>query len=482
VTAIRVFGCRAVLPLALLVVVGTGINQACAVGVLYADPGWYYAYDGNEAFYNDLDGPNPDYINGNDQNKVGGQGGTPALVDPRVLDPGCNPRMEGNCAGAEWMHKSTNWDGSAPGDPLGGVPNGTPPIPPAAPGGVATFTDAGSATTFLRIQDPGQPQSYGWADKGAQAGPGRPQQEGNNRKIQFGHDLTVDSQFSGNHAILDNGITISFRARLATAATGPIDAIFPEGGTTLSSTVPWPANGLGYTVGNDGRGMFHLTQTGAGGEQQMAFSLVDQDTITFEALGITKTGLVMNNRANPSVSNDVDTNMATDNTLNVVEIPDEQLSDWNEFWITIKALSSPMDGNTHEVNVYHNGEVTTPQTFQIVLSGENEFDSGAFLGMGLSSGSSQGAYDVDFYAYREGVVLPMAAVVDADADNDGDVDGSDFLILQRTDPSQLPLWETQFGSSGSSPTLAGVPEPTSLGLIAMGLTLLARRRPRTAGR
>ena len=102
------------------------------VGVLYNDPGWFYSYEGNEAFYNDLDGPNPDYINGDDQNSPGGSGGTPALVDPRVLDPGCNPTMAGNCLGAEWLFKSSQWDGSAPGDPLGGVPTGTPPLLPAA--------------------------------------------------------------------------------------------------------------------------------------------------------------------------------------------------------------------------------------------------------------------------------------------------------------------------------------------------------------
>ena len=106
-------------------------RSAWAVGVLYNDPGWYYSYDGNEAFYNDLDGPNPDYINGTDANSPGGQSGTPALVDPRVLDPGCNPSQAGNCADAEWTFKSSQWDGTAPGDPLGGVPTGTPPIIPA---------------------------------------------------------------------------------------------------------------------------------------------------------------------------------------------------------------------------------------------------------------------------------------------------------------------------------------------------------------
>ncbi|MCA9231004.1 MAG: hypothetical protein KDA57_10150 [Planctomycetales bacterium] len=444
-------------------------RSAWAVGVLYNDPGWYYSYDGNEAFYNDLDGPNPDYINGTDANSPGGQSGTPALVDPRVLDPGCNPSQAGNCADAEWTFKSSQWDGTAPGDPLGGVPTGTPPIIPAAPGGVATYTDSG--TTYLRVQDPGQPQSYGWVDKNAQAGPGAPRQEGNNRKIQFAHDLTVDPLFNGNHAILDNGVTISFRARLATAATGPIDDIFVEGGTTLGDTLPWPTDGFGSRVYNDGRGMFHLTQTGAGGEQQMAFSLMGQSTIDSEGLTVTKTGLVMNNNALDGA--DVDTNFATDANMNVVEIPSADLDEWHEFWITIQALAVPVNGNTHEVNVYHDGEVTTPQTFNIILSGENEFTSGAFLGMGMSSGSAPGGVDIDFYAYSQGILSPTLATPSVDVEPDGDVDGFDFLAIQRTDISLIPLWESQFGTFPSplAASVGTVPEPASA-LLAMTATLI----------
>lgn len=452
-----------------------GGPEARAVGVLYGDPGWFYAYGGQEAFYNDLDGPNPDYINGDDTNRPGGQGNTPALIDPRVADPTCDPSVPtaspGGCASAEWIHQSTNWDGSAPGDPLGGIPTGTPPIPPAAPGGVAALNESG--VDFLRVQDPGNPVSYGWPDKGLQAGPGQPRQEGSNRKIQFGHDMTVDPAFSGDPAILDNGVTISFRIRLATAASGPLDDIFPEGGSSLSSTVAWPENGLGYPVANEGRGMIHLAQTGAGGPQQMAFSLVDQDTLTFQALPITKTGLVMNNRANAGVADDVDTNMATDETLNVVEIPDDQLDQWQEFWINIEELAAPIDGNTHGVTVYHNGEVDNPQTFEIVLGPENEFNDGAFLGLGLSSGTAQGAYDLDFYAYREGIIAPTLATPDADLDDDGDVDGADFLLVQRTEPQRIGDWEAAFGTGVPvNATGTSTPEPGTALLSLAGVVLL----------
>lgn len=495
-TVLRICICSLV-----FIVLPHGGASSYAVGILYGDPGWFYAYDGNEAFYNDPDGPNPDYLNGNDMNDPGGQSDRPALVDPTVLDPGCDPSKSvtdpDGCGSAEWFHKSQNWDGTAPGDPLGGIPNGIDPVPPPAPGGVGAFTDSGDGTTFLRIQDPGNPVSYGFADKGSQVGPGKPKLEGSNRKIQFAHDMNVDASFSGDQAILDNGITIAFRTRLATLATGPLDDIFPENGGTLASTVPWPSDGLGYTVANEGRGMFHITQTGAGGQQQMAFSLVDQDTINFEALGITKTGLVMNNQANAAVANDVDTNTANDMTLNVVEIPDEDLVDWHEFWINIKALDAPVDGNTHEVTVYLDGDIDTPQVFQIILGPENEFGSGAHLGLGLSSGTAQGAYDIDYFAYAEGILDPITAAVEdnADFDGDGDVDGTDFLIWQRgfgsgtmhgqgdadgnnqVDAADLVIWENQFGASVSA-AVAGVPEPSGalLAVVALWVGQFMRQR------
>ena len=59
----------------------------------------------------------------------------------------------------------------------------------------------------------------------------------------------------------------------------------------------------------------------------------------------------------------------------------------------------------------------------------------------------------------------------ADFDNDGDVDGQDFLLWQRGDSipplsaSGLSIWQAQYGS-GSSTTIATVPEPASLLWVA----------------
>ena len=70
-----------------------------------------------------------------------------------------------------------------------------------------------------------------------------------------------------------------------------------------------------------------------------------------------------------------------------------------------------------------------------------------------------------------------ASVLDGDADGDGDVDGADFLKWQRNVGKPGPPWPG--AGSGSGSALAGVPEPTSLMLLACGGSLalaFGRRR------
>jgi hypothetical protein len=455
-----------------------------AAGVVYADPGWFHAFEGNSDYYHDPDGPNPNYLADPDptNNQAGGQANQPALI------PAANE------AAAIWQNSGSQWEGSAPGDPLGGPPGPTP-VPAPAPGGVGAFSNG--PTTFIRIQDVGQPQDWGWADKGAQGSPTGARQEGNNRRIQFKHEMNRDAAYSDNPAIMDSGVTISFRARIATKATGPLDDMYAEGGGTTPS--PWPTDGIGYPVANNGRGMFMLTQTGASGPGQLAFSLLDTNTITAAGYSFTQTGLVMNNRAPVGGGlGSPDTGDSTAATLNMVEIPNSTLTDWHEFWITVKALPAPIDGNTHEVNVYKDGSLA-PQTYQIILGGQNEFGSGAHLGMGLSSGTRSGSYDVDFFAYKEGVVAPtLAQVDDADFDNNGVVDGADFLAWQRgfgitagatngqgdangngaVNSADFDLWKAKFGGAPAMAASGATPEPTSSVLIVVATISAASYRRR----
>lgn len=68
----------------------------------------------------------------------------------------------------------------------------------------------------------------------------------------------------------------------------------------------------------------------------------------------------------------------------------------------------------------------------------------------------------------------LEVVADVDLDDDGDVDGNDFLIIQSTDPALLADWQTQFGHH-LIPSLAAmsqaVPEPSTMLVNLSGLLL-----------
>ncbi len=68
-------------------------------------------------------------------------------------------------------------------------------------------------------------------------------------------------------------------------------------------------------------------------------------------------------------------------------------------------------------------------------------------------------------------------LADVDLDNDGDVDGADFLLIQQTNPALIPDWQAQYPASGGL-SAAAVPEPTSVALMGVALACLpfARRK------
>ncbi|QDS98508.1 LamG domain-containing protein [Adhaeretor mobilis] len=70
----------------------------------------------------------------------------------------------------------------------------------------------------------------------------------------------------------------------------------------------------------------------------------------------------------------------------------------------------------------------------------------------LSASEVQDAYDA---------IAADAAT--GDADGDGDVDGTVFLILQRNNPLGIPDWELNYGTDTSATSsLTAVPEPSSV--------------------
>jgi len=67
---------------------------------------------------------------------------------------------------------------------------------------------------------------------------------------------------------------------------------------------------------------------------------------------------------------------------------------------------------------------------------------------------------------------PLPVSLAADLEPDGDVDGNDFLLIQRTDPALTPTWESQFGSGVAIGTAEMVPEPTTW-LLSFGAGVFA---------
>ena len=94
-------------------------------------------------------------------------------------------------------------------------------------------------------------------------------------------------------------------------------------------------------------------------------------------------------------------------------------------------------------------------------------------GGGLSlTGSASDAFSLDATSGNSLVLTFLGGgVVDVDLDNDGDVDGIDFLLIQRTNPSLISDWQAQYGSSSSIAAATSVPEPLSIVVLATGTLL-----------
>jgi len=103
--------------------------------------------------------------------------------------------------------------------------------------------------------------------------------------------------------------------------------------------------------------------------------------------------------------------------------------------------------------------------------------AGMIDGQAGPTNPQSGFFD-DFTLDGPGVLL-------ADVEPDGDVDGADFLSIQRTNPALISLWESEFGSGvGALSAASGtVPEPSSAVCLLLGslVTTLGARRAKRRG-
>ncbi|MBN1853218.1 MAG: hypothetical protein JW829_10860 [Pirellulales bacterium] len=346
------------------------------------------------------------------------------------------------------------------------------------PGGILAVDDSnGDGTKYLRVQDPGDPNGYGWEHSNLSQ---------TNKKLCFVHDMS--SQGMENLSILDDGITISFRARLSTAAAdpdAPLDPAYPYGG---GGPLTWPTGGDGNVIQNQGFGMFGVGQLlpeppgSYDIGSQIGFSLALNNDLAEGNAGGLGSGLIMNNLVHDDMlgKTEVDTN---ENSTNIVPIDEQAMTEWREFWITIEANDSTPGNGTHTVHVFMDGS-ETPQTFYVTAgymfsSMVNQYYglSHSFLQMANSNTEKSSAIDIDYFSYKEGVIAPTSAGIPGDFDYDGDVDGNDFLVWQRGESpnslsaSDLTNWQLNFGAvpGVASTTALAIPEPATflLGVLCM---------------
>ncbi|UCG60155.1 MAG: lamin tail domain-containing protein [Phycisphaerales bacterium] len=260
-----------------------------------------------------------------------------------------------------WSHNngSDAWDGSA--------------IGAGRPGGVSALNDGGVG--FVRLQDTGDPRDYGMGDP-------------SNRKLMFGHSIT-DDLGPVAETILDEGITICFRARISTGS--PLDDAYSDGGGGSS---PWPAGGDGYVIHDGGKSNFSVRQSAGG--KLISFALA----LASDVGGLSVNGLIMNKLNGNRVTGDVDFQGGEPGMVNILPIDD--ITAWHEFWITIQ-----LDGTgtgTHVATIWMDGSLSEQRFYVTAGSGSDFGDS--YLALGLGATPQSGAIDVDSFAYTAGVIAP----------------------------------------------------------------------------
>jgi hypothetical protein len=166
---------------------------------------------------------------------------------------------------------------------------------------------------------------------------------------------------------------------------------------------PYPAEGDGYEIDGSGYAPIILSQYVNDIKKTIGFTYMttfDDDTIS--TLGA---GLYMNllNGTSPAKEVSVPGDLSENTTLNKINLDPTV---WHDFWIQI----SPGGTGTHQVKIWMDGDIATPQTFD-VTAGRQSFRDVSHMWMGFKNTGESGAIDIDYIAYKTGLVEPTAAGV-----------------------------------------------------------------------
>ncbi len=290
-----------------------------------------------------------------------------------------------------WAHDSSDqWDGSEIGGDFStggfGVGNG--------PGGTSVLTNL-AGTTFLRLQDTGDPQGYGYPDP-------------NNRKLYFGHDIGADIDPATALTITDTGVTLTFRARIPTLAKagGPLDPLMPAG-QQAHGIQPYPTNGDGYVTSDSGKGNFVIHQGGDGVDARAGAIAFSFTQTTDTASGDPKTdsvgfaGLTFNEFNGNVPTSKV--NFGQGRGTNVLAFDP---TDWHEVYIVLR--KDPDNFGTHEAFIFVDGNLR-PDIYKMTAGTGSDTVSASYIAMGGSATPQSWALDVDWFGYKAEQVFPPGA-------------------------------------------------------------------------
>ena len=237
-----------------------------------------------------------------------------------------------------WDHNngSDQWDGSGIGE--------------GAPGGVAALVE--EDVTFLRIQDTGNPTSYGVSDP-------------SNRKLYLTHALGCG---------LD-GVSIEFSIRIAT--TAPLDA--------MADGTPWPEGGMSGLIMDRGKGMVGIGDRSMGGMVSFSLALAGNDGAEGSDM------LLMNALNGQAPADEVDTGQGVANA-----VPIADATAWNTVSATIVAGGT----GTHVVTVSVNGGEA--QSFDVTVGTkyERSDNTAGYIGIGSSGTGAMNGFDIDYISVK----------------------------------------------------------------------------------
>ncbi|QDS99301.1 dockerin type I domain-containing protein [Adhaeretor mobilis] len=173
----------------------------------------------------------------------------------------------------------------------------------------------------------------------------------------------------------------------------------------------------------------------------------------------------------------------------------------------IDGLLTTLSSTTDEMHTYRIAQAPGSDEYNVWVDGEliglyDAADSG--IGVGgphwwSDGGSTTGDYQLDYIRFSDGGFSPYTLPdPSADFNEDGIVDGMDFLILQQglgssgfpstlfargdadgngeIDEKDLQIFQSQYGTSSSEAATARVPEPTRLVLLFLGMLGTATSR------